>query len=660
VLAGYNAGAGYDLATGLGSINVANLVNQWSTVVFRPSVTTLTLSPTSGLGHGQAVTVSGTVFASSGSGTPGGDVSLLTSAGTSVGRFTLSNGALSGSTTLLPGGSYTVTAHYPGDATFGGSDSTPVSITVGQEDSSTQIRLETFDWNGVRINSDASTAVYGSPYLMHVDVLNNAGTGCQGSDGLPRFSCPTGTLSLSNNSSPIGGAPFSLNSAGYADVTSVQLPGGTDSVGAQYSGDGSFNPSSANATYNITPAATSFTSPPSGCCNTVGSTYFASAMVQSQSSGAAPSGTITFYVNGNPISGSTMYFASPAASGIPPRITLGAQVNSFASPFPVPGNYTITAAYSGDKNYQAATSPPSSFIVRFQMPVFNLQPTPNPADANSAATLVATVLGSSTTIAPTGTVTVTQSHKLPGGTYGPLANAVSYSTITDPKTGNLDLQASMPVNTSYSDYYQASYSGDQNYPGASSIQQSLTVSGNDFVISALPAATVNVSQGRSGGIQLFVGFQSNTAPVTFGSSACTGLPSEASCQFSTDPLSSAGYVTLTVLTTAPHNSRTTKTSASRPYPLWVATLTPFAAILLAGFPRRRLRLRVLLTLLLLLGLGCGGGGTSGGGTTGNSGGSGGSGGFTDPGTPVGAYNFTVTAKSGTNTHSVSLNINVQQ
>jgi hypothetical protein len=29
VLSGYNAGTGYDLATGLGTVNVDNLVNQW-------------------------------------------------------------------------------------------------------------------------------------------------------------------------------------------------------------------------------------------------------------------------------------------------------------------------------------------------------------------------------------------------------------------------------------------------------------------------------------------------------------------------------------------------------------------------------------------------------------------------------------------------------
>src|SRR5258706_13976717 len=65
ILSGYSTGTGYDLATGLGSINVANLVNKWNTVSFRPTTTSLTLNPTMNLTHGQAVTVTAHVGPSS-------------------------------------------------------------------------------------------------------------------------------------------------------------------------------------------------------------------------------------------------------------------------------------------------------------------------------------------------------------------------------------------------------------------------------------------------------------------------------------------------------------------------------------------------------------------------------------------------------------------
>ena len=40
----YQATSGYDQTTGLGSVNVANLVNQWNSVTFSPTTTTLLLN----------------------------------------------------------------------------------------------------------------------------------------------------------------------------------------------------------------------------------------------------------------------------------------------------------------------------------------------------------------------------------------------------------------------------------------------------------------------------------------------------------------------------------------------------------------------------------------------------------------------------------------
>src|SRR5207248_2765111 len=55
VLTGYNAGVGYDLATGLGSVDANNLVTKWSSVVSLGSTTTLnSLTPTT-IAHGQPV-----------------------------------------------------------------------------------------------------------------------------------------------------------------------------------------------------------------------------------------------------------------------------------------------------------------------------------------------------------------------------------------------------------------------------------------------------------------------------------------------------------------------------------------------------------------------------------------------------------------------------
>ena len=109
-------GAGYDLATGLGSVNAYNLVHNW----IRPttsSTTTLSLNGGAAVNitHGQSVSFS---IAVSPSAAPG-DVSLIgspTGGGfLPLASFPLQNGTATGTTTSLAGGtSYQVKAHYLG------------------------------------------------------------------------------------------------------------------------------------------------------------------------------------------------------------------------------------------------------------------------------------------------------------------------------------------------------------------------------------------------------------------------------------------------------------------------------------------------------------------------------------------------------------------
>ena len=633
ILSGYNAGTGYDLATGIGSVDVGNLLSNWSLATFRASTTSLTLTPTSNLTHGQSVAVSGTVVPSSGSGTPTGSVSLMTSTGVSAGTLTLSNGAISGNTILLPGGTgYTVTAHYAGDATFGGSDSTPVTVTVGKENSSAQAHLVTFDWQGNLISANTTSAVYGSPYLLRVDVLNSAGVACDNGSGLAQFGCPTGTISLVDNGSPLSGT-FALNSLGYTEDQAIQLPGGTNSLQAQYPGDNSFNASSTTTALNVSPAPTDVWSNPNG--GAVGVNYSAIAFVQSQSSGVAPTGTVTFYANGKAIPGTVTYSSWPAVS-YPPTITYEAQFTSSSSPFPTPGNYTITGNYSGDANYQPGSFNSGTLRVQFPTPTVNLQGSPNPVNAGSSTKLVATVAGASPTIAPTGTIAFGET------TTGGLPGTVSYSTIKNSSTGNLDLQGTLTITPGFTDGYIALYYGDANYPSnLYASPTTVTVNGNDFVLTAPGNATWNISPGGSAQFQLFVGTQSNTAPVSF---TCSGLPSESTCSASPNSTSTTGTVYLQIQTTASNRSSRANPSAHNLRNLWLSSTLPFMAILFIGYRRgaKRSLLRVLLTFLLLLGIACGGSTSSTGGGAGGGGGGGGGGGPIPPAAPT---NLTAAASS---------------
>src|SRR6266853_754711 len=151
----WTAGAGYDLATGLGSLNANNLAVAWGSASTIATTTTLSLSPTTGITHGQnenvAVTVN--VKASTGTGIPSGDVALLATLADgsmlAIDQFTLSNGAIaSAKTQNLPGGTYRVYAHYTGDGTNAPSDSPSVQVTVGKEASQTFIVIPAFDSQG--------------------------------------------------------------------------------------------------------------------------------------------------------------------------------------------------------------------------------------------------------------------------------------------------------------------------------------------------------------------------------------------------------------------------------------------------------------------------------------------------------------------------------
>ncbi|MBV9182212.1 MAG: fibronectin type III domain-containing protein [Acidobacteria bacterium] len=226
--------------------------------------------------------------------------------------------------------------------------------------------------------------------------------------------------------------------------------------------------------------------------------------------------------------------------------------------------------------------------------------------------MTATVLGGSRTIAPTGTVSFFE----PLISLAPLPGTISYTTVTDPNTGNLDLQGILIIKPSFTAGYSANYNGDANYPTASTCCATfVTVNGNDFALSA-QQSSATVSAGFSTFYHLIVGLQSNTSPVSFGANACSGLPAETTCNISPDPTSITGLANIQISTTAPHGIPNAKGSSDRSQLFWAGSMLPFAAILLIGYRgigTKHSLSRLLLTLLLLLGIACGGGGSNGGG-----------------------------------------------
>lgn len=309
----YTAGTGYDLATGLGSVDVTQLLNNWGGVSLGLTGTTTSLTgPTpSTFTVGASVTVGGTVTKASGTATPSGLVVLENAATHApIDSFALdTSGNYSGTTGFLPAGSYSVVAHYGGDTTFASSDSTATAVTVSKQNSTV---IVSFVGATGAISTAAQNVQYGSPYILRIDVANASGTPCQNASGAVTFICPTGTVTLLDKGAALNDFPnvqgttpniAPLNDRGFAEDQPIQLNAGAHSIAASYTADAnsSYNSQSASNTLSvtITQATTTTTVTSSAPSVLRGGTVTLTAMISSNSNSAqGPSGTVQFLSNG--------------------------------------------------------------------------------------------------------------------------------------------------------------------------------------------------------------------------------------------------------------------------------------------------------------------------------------------------------------------------
>jgi hypothetical protein len=341
--AAFTAANGYDLATGLGSINVTNLLATWTTFSRTATTTTLgTPNPTTGT-SGQSFGVPVTVTPSAAT----GNISLtaLASDQTTVlgamGPFTLSGGTVTASTKLLPPGTAFVKAYYDGDVTYGASASAAVALNASgaNQASKTTVGFVTFDANNNPIlppTTGSMTAPYGSPYILQIAVTNSGGAACTSGGTLtsPGSPCPMGKVTLTDNGSALNDWPIvgqlnatnvaKLLAQGLAEDRLVQLPGGSHSIQAAFAtGDSNFQNSMSNTlAVTITPATTSTAVGSSSTSITSGQTVTLTAQVNSNSNGEATcgitnGGTVQFTLDGAAISGTVSYTPVDGTSTTP-------------------------------------------------------------------------------------------------------------------------------------------------------------------------------------------------------------------------------------------------------------------------------------------------------------------------------------------------------
>ena len=420
----YPSTKGYDLGAGLGSVNVQNLVAQWTSVAFQATNTTFSISPHT-LVHGAPATVTVNVSPMSAPGTPTGSVWLQGGLAhgnligdSTVQAFTLDNsGNISGTTHSLPGGTYSYNAHYAGDGTFAPSDSAPpVSITVQPEPTTTTITVFTARAGGSLIPYSGGT--YGMPLYFNAHVAGNSGYGT-----------PTMWINIIDTmGSGLGSAYLDNRSSDALSPVVTSLDPGPHSIEGGYVGDSSFNSSTSPAVnFIITKAATATSVQATATKVASGSPITLTAAVDTTSMGNSVSGSVAFFNGATQLPGTAglvPVFNSPAS--------MQRSVATYQASLP-DGTNNITAQYLADSDYNGSTS---SSVTVTVAPDFSLAFTGPPG---SVMTIAAPGGSGSLTLSVTGAAGYNGTVNFANCTHLPLYSTCTFNPASVAGSGSTTL-----------------------------------------------------------------------------------------------------------------------------------------------------------------------------------------------------------------------------
>jgi trimeric autotransporter adhesin len=636
---------------------------------------------------------------------------------TSLGAIPLdAQGIAELTTSLLPRGANSLTASFPGDASFRASTSAPYPLTIVSAVTTLQSSL----------NYPTSTAVISVG--LSTDSLGVA---------------PTGTVTFMNGSTAVGSAPLvgvastgTTPAAGSVTFSTSTLPAGSYNIVAVYGGDANYAGSSSSAlavTTNrvstqivITPSAsvilanqplqvTVTPTPATGLPPPTGSVTLSGSVPTQTANLVSGTANFTYPANSLPLgnnvviianySGDAEYFPNNAIATITvnssgtlkPTVAVTAPTTVVAQPFfvtvavsgpsgdPIPtGSAAVVVGNSGNSYsyFEQLTNGSVTFVH------------PRPANGSrSEFHLRDSYLGDSNYTSGSGSTTV-DLFEFPAFTFSaispdsgasqPLNLAVTLSANGGypTPTGTLTLSLgstytsspvllvagsasfTIPANTlgTAGGLLLASYSGDSNYY-ASTANDDIIFKPASFTIAATsvtvaPGATTGniatVTVTPSGG---FTGNVALTAALTSSPTGAQDLPTFTFAATAPVSITGAANGTATLIISTTAQTTSTLVYPYRPGVLrYAAGGSVLACVLLFCIPAQRRSWRRVLGILFLLagftGLFSCGGG-------GGSGGGGGGGGGGNPGTTAGNYTITVTATSGTVTQTGTVTLTVQ-
>ena len=280
----------------------------------------------------------------------------------------------------------------------------------------------------------------------------------------------TGTVQWMDGATPIG-SPVTVASAGASLPFSV-LTAGTHSITAVYSGDGDFTGATSAPISQVvnkaTPGVGGFA--PITVASSLNPSIYQNNVTFTSTSPAGSTGTITF------MDATTSLGTSPLVAG----------TATFSIPTLIAGTHPITAVYSGDSNFNGATSAGISQVVNKAPTVESVFATP-PTGVTVGSSVTFTTLVNTGALLPTGSVTFMDG-----------ATTLGTGTVASATATNL-----LPYSSDFTQWTSAS-------TGAAAPTVAAGTLGPDGATSATTLTYPVTTGGNTSGLQL-------TATGTFGS-----------------------------------------------------------------------------------------------------------------------------------------------
>jgi hypothetical protein len=465
---GFTSGKGYDLASGLGSVDVALLIANWSKVSLKPTTTTLTVNPTT-LVHGTAANVNATVAPTGGSGAPTGNISITGNDGlvhyASIGSGPLASGTVSTSVNSLPGGTYQLEAVYGGDGAFAGSSSAPVTVIVSSETdtlTTTGWALNPYDLYLYPLTAGITVPYGAQIYLDAQPISKNAPGSLLAGTGTVTYTDKLGAVTQT--------ATEPLDAGGLAEWSTGVFAPGSHTISETYSGDASYKASTAAtaASFIVIPGTTALSGGP--LTNQVAAGASVDVAVTLTTGylpffGVLPTGNVSVTLGSQTISAPLQSYGATGDA------TLGA-VATFTN---VPaGILPVIASYAGNAHWLGSSFNAGTVIALSTQltPTVTLGTSATTPTPSQNFTLTVTVTGVTGKSAPTGTVTFSSNNP---NFYVTVPLSGTTATATFPGYSGLN----------GANLITALYSGDANYNAGTSAPVIITIAQPDFSLTNL-------------------------------------------------------------------------------------------------------------------------------------------------------------------------------